>query len=59
MPKLVCLSPIEHDGLPYAVGAELEVDQEQAEALLLVNAAQLIEAAPAAPVKPPRVKKDG
>lgn len=52
MPKLVCESPIMHDGAIYGVGAELEVDQEQAEVLLSVQAVRLVKAADAALAEP-------
>jgi hypothetical protein len=41
MPKLKALYTIDHDGKSYAPGKVLEVDDDQAAALLAVGAAEL------------------
>lgn len=54
MPNGIVLSPVEHDGVGYAVGDELEADAKTLATLAAVGAVQLPgDAAEADPAEPP------
>jgi hypothetical protein len=43
MPKYIVNSPLHHDGTPYAIGAKVEMKEEQAARLLELGVVALVE----------------